>query len=50
MQKETRQSKSVPHIEKFAGQIVEVISTFHRANLLIVNTSLWNFVLAASGA
>ena len=28
--KETHQSKSVRYIEKFAGRIVEVISTFHR--------------------
>ena len=48
-QKETHQSKSVRHIEKFAGRIVEVISTFRRANLLVVNTSPWKFVLAASG-
>ena len=47
-QKETHQSKSVRYIEKFAGRIVEVISTFLRANLLVVNTSQWNCVLAAS--
>ena len=44
-QKETHQSKSVRHIEKFAGRIVEALSTFRRANLLFVNTSRWNFTI-----
>ena len=45
VQNGTHQSKSVRHVEKFAGRIVEVISTFRRANLLVVNTSQWNFTM-----